>query len=185
MTDVYRMNEVMNKVTENNIKHLSIIDSRVSTFVHAHTVLKLYLSFFSYYVLCRLFLWQGRCRHFSTEMCSHPAHFQAQKPADQSSPWLYFPNMDLFPSKYQFPTGLLTLSLRLGNIISANVYWVPSTMPGRHSAKHLPNTSPFNSPNHPIREALLLMSFYIWKKTETVRRLFIRLAIGKLLCPPY
>lgn len=37
-------------------------------------------------------------------------------------PDLYFPNMDLFPSKYQFPTGLLTLSLRLRNIILANVY---------------------------------------------------------------
>lgn len=134
-----------------------------STFVHAHTVLKQYRSFFSYYVLCRLFLWQGR--RTLVQRCAHILPISKLRSLLTSLlPDLYFPNMDLFPSKYQFPTGLLTLSLELGNIISANVYWVPSTMPGRHSAKHLPNTNPFNSPNHHIREALLLMSFYIWKK---------------------
>lgn len=72
--------------------------------------------------------------------------------------------MDLFPYQFQFTTGPLTFPLRPVTIILANLYWVPSVMQGWHSARHLPNTNQFNSPNHPVREAFLLLPFYIWKK---------------------
>lgn len=44
------MNEAMNKVTESDIKSLNTIDSWVALLYHAHTVLKLGESFFSFCV---------------------------------------------------------------------------------------------------------------------------------------